>query len=108
MKYYFLVKKWTPDGTEIMNPEKIRCTLSFGFDPVKGCDVAHAKINSFDAEILIKAVLFAATDVGLYFKGKESSEGTTFNQEWLFAHDENFINEKDSMNKTQSHLFEGM
>ena len=106
--HYFLVKKRNHDGTEIKNPEKIRCTLSYGFDPSKGYEVAHALINNHEIAVLENARLFSVSEIGLSFKGSEKDDNGIYYQEWLCAYDENYTEEQQDMSITQSYLFEGM
>ena len=106
--HFFLVKKRNHDGTENKNPEKIRCKLSFGFDPIRGCEIAQALINNCEVAVLEDAKLYSVTEIGLYFKGSEKDDDGIYHQEWLCAYDENFTEETADMKMTQSYLFEGM
>ena len=106
--YFFLVKKRNHDGTEITQPEKTRCKISYGFDPVKGYEVAHALINSHEIAVLENAKLFSMSEIGFYLKGSEKDDDGIYYQEWLCAYDENFVEENTNIKMTQSYLFEGM
>ena len=106
--HFFLVKKRKHDGTEIKDLEKIHCKIFFAFDPEHKSEIARAFINNSQIAFLENAKLFLVNEIGMYFRGSEHDERGIYYQEWLCAYDEKFIEEKDSMKMTQSHLFEGM
>ena len=108
MMHFYLVKRRNHDGTPAVNPEKIRCTIAYGFDPGHKETVARAFINNNEVAFLSDAHIYEVNNIGIYFKGSEHDEKGIYYQEWICGFAEDFQEESIDMQMTQSHLFEGM
>ena len=108
MMNFYLVKRRNHDGTPITNPEKIRSTISYGFDPGHKETVARAFINNNEVAFLVDAHIYEVNAIGFYFKGSEHDDKGIYYQEWIYGFAEDFQEESINMQMTQSHLFEGM
>ncbi len=107
MKFY-LSKKRNNDGTPLKNPERVNCTILFGFDLKTQETLARAIVNNVEIATLHNAQITEMNKIGLYFKGLEKVNNAIYYQEWFCGYDDNSHENLVDMEMTQSHLFEGM
>ena len=91
------------------NPnEKIRCKLSFGFDPGHSKMVARASVTDHEVFFMSDAEVYDVNEVGLYLKGQEHDDSGVYDQEWICSYDEEIKEELIDMEMTRSDLLDGM
>ena len=106
--HYYLFRKNSSEG-QLNNPnEKIRCKLSFGFDPSHGKMVARASVTEHESFFMSDAEVYDVNEVGLYLKGEEHDDSGVYTQEWICSYDEELKEEQIDMEMTRSDLLDGM
>ena len=106
--HYYLFRKNSSQGKANPPNEKIRVTLSFGFDPGHGKKVARASITDHEVLFLSDAEIYDVNEIGLYLKGQEHDDSGVYDQEWICAYDEELNEEQINMEMTRSNLLDGM